>query len=56
VTRDLYPLGDVPDLGVVPATMLAQVIRADRFGEPVDAFARRPIAIPRWRPTTSWST
>ncbi len=38
MTRDLSPLGDVPDLGVVPATMFAQVIRAARFGEPVDAF------------------
>jgi crotonyl-CoA carboxylase/reductase len=50
VTRDLYPLGDVPDLGVVPATMLAQVIRADRFGEPVDAFREEAIAIPALAP------
>ena len=50
MTRDLYPLGDVPDLGVVPATMLAQVIRADRFGEPIDAFREEAIAVPALAP------
>ena len=31
--QDLFDLGDVPDLGHVPARMHAQVIRQDRFGE-----------------------
>ena len=37
-SSDLNELGDVPELGVVPSRMLAQVIRAERFGEPRDAF------------------
>jgi crotonyl-CoA carboxylase/reductase len=44
--RDLYELGDVPELGVVPKQMHAQVIRASRFGEPRDAFQRESIAVP----------
>ena len=43
---DLYSLGDVPDLGVVPEKMLAQVIRAERFGEPRDAFREEPVPVP----------
>src|SRR5580698_11642701 len=43
---DLYPLGDVPDLGVLPEKMLAQVIRAERFGEPRDAFKEEPLPLP----------
>ena len=31
-SSDLYELGDVPELGAVPPKMLAQVIRAERFG------------------------
>ena len=41
--NDLYELGDVPELGHVPAKMLAQVIRAERFGEPRDAFKHEPL-------------
>ena len=43
---EIYELGDVPELGVVPARMLAQVIRASRFGEPRDAFEHEAIAVP----------
>src|SRR5437879_1275446 len=49
-TTDLYELGDVPDLGVVPAKMLAQVIRAERFGEPRDAFKAEAVAVPALGP------
>jgi crotonyl-CoA carboxylase/reductase len=49
-TKDLYGLGDVPELGVVPANMLAQVIRADRFGEPRDAFRQEPLPVPALGP------
>jgi len=48
--NDLYELGDVPELGHVPAKMLAQVIRAERFGEPRDAFKQEPLAIPELGP------
>ncbi len=48
--NDLRELGDAPELGVVPAKMHAQVIRADRFGEPRDAFKQEPIAIPALGP------
>ena len=34
MTKDLYELGEVADLGHVPTQMHAQVIRQDRFGEP----------------------
>src|SRR5580692_6569193 len=43
-------LGDVPDLGVVPEKMLAQVIRAERFGEPRDAFKQEALTIPELGP------
>src|SRR6185503_792894 len=43
-------LGDVPDLGVVPSKMLAQVIRAERFGEPRDAFKQEALPIPELGP------
>ena len=49
-SRDLYELGDVPELGTVPQRMLAQVIRAERFGEPRDAFIAEPVQIPELGP------
>jgi crotonyl-CoA carboxylase/reductase len=42
----LLELGNVPDLGVVPQRMHAQLIRADRFGEPRDAFAVEAVDVP----------
>lgn len=47
---DLYELGDVPELGVVPQRMLAQVIRPERFGEPIDAFKEEPLPVPQLGP------
>ena len=47
---DLLEPGKVPDLGVVPQRMLAQLIRADRFGEPIDAFREEAVAIPALGP------
>ena len=49
-SRDLHELGDVPELGTVPVRMLAQVIRAERFGEPRDAFITEPVEIPALGP------
>jgi crotonyl-CoA carboxylase/reductase len=47
---DLHELGEVPELGAVPRRMLAQVIRAERFGEPADAFREEAIEIPALGP------
>ena len=39
-------LGEHPPIGTVPPTMLAQVIRPHRYGDPRDAFAIEEIATP----------
>ncbi len=49
-SQELYGLGEVPDLGVVPQKMLAQLIRAERFGEPRDAFQQEAVEIPALGP------
>src|SRR6476646_8820390 len=49
-TKDLYELGDPPELGTVPTKMLAQVIRAARFGEPRDAFKEEVVPVPALGP------
>lgn len=41
---------ELPPVGEVPERMLAQVVRRERFGEPVDAFRVEEIATPRLRP------
>lgn len=45
--KDLYQLGETPPLGQVPARMLAQVIRQDRFGQPTKAFQIEEIETPQ---------
>src|SRR5215831_16995516 len=50
MSQDIYQLGEVPDLGVVPPNMFAQVIRAQRFGEPRDAFKLEPVPVPELGP------
>lgn len=49
-TSDVYPLGAAPPLGEVPSHMLAQVIRAERFGEPRTAFAIEQVPVPALGP------
>ena len=44
--KDLYQLGDTPPLGEVPPRMLAQVIRQERFGQPMQAFKVEEIETP----------
>ncbi len=44
--KDLYQLGETPPLGQVPAKMLAQVVRQDRFGEPTKGFKIEEVAVP----------
>jgi crotonyl-CoA carboxylase/reductase len=45
-TKPLYALGEMPPTGVVPQKMLAQVIRPERFGKPMDAFKVEEIDVP----------
>jgi crotonyl-CoA carboxylase/reductase len=42
----VYPIGEIPPLGEVPASMYAQVIRPERFGDPAEAFAVEQVAVP----------
>src|SRR5204862_3662891 len=44
--RDLYPLGQMPPLGEVPARMLAHLIRPERFGEPTKALQVEQVEVP----------
>ncbi|MGB2693812.1 MAG: crotonyl-CoA carboxylase/reductase [Dehalococcoidia bacterium] len=42
----MYELGEIPPIGEVPASMHAQVIRRERFGEPKSAFAIEAVPVP----------
>jgi crotonyl-CoA carboxylase/reductase len=46
-TKAIYEIGEMPPIGTVPEQMHAQVIRADRFGEPKDAFRVESVPVPR---------
>jgi len=48
--KEIYEIGQVPPIGVVPKQMYAQVIRADRFGDPNHAFKVEKIAVPEIKP------
>lgn len=48
--RDLYEIGQVPPVGHVPKEMYAQLIRADRFGEPKKAFQVEKVPVPEIAP------
>lgn len=43
---DTPDIGQVPPLGVVPPMMHAQVVRQDRYGDPMSAFRREIVATP----------
>ena len=49
-SREIYEIGEVPPIGQVPRQMYAQVIRADRFGDPIHAFKVEKIPVPELRP------
>ena len=42
----MYELGEIPDLGVVPERMYAQLIRPERYGEPRTAFQIEAVPVP----------
>lgn len=46
-TLETTPLGQCPPIGVVPKTMLAQLIRPERYGDPKDAFAIEEVPVPK---------
>lgn len=48
--KEIFEIGEVPPLGHVPTHMYAQVIRADRFGHPKDAFKVEKVPVPEPRP------
>ena len=45
--KDLYPVGEIPPLGHVPAQMYAWTIRRERHGEPEQAFQVEVVNTPR---------
>src|ERR1700693_667552 len=49
-SREIYEIGEVPPLGQIPRQMYAQVIRAERFGDPIRAFKVEKIPVPQPRP------
>src|SRR5204862_4507185 len=46
MSKELYAIGELPPIGEVPATMHAQLVRPDRFGEPADAIQDEVIPVP----------
>jgi crotonyl-CoA carboxylase/reductase len=50
MAKDIYELGEIPELGVVPRRMHAQLIRPARFGEPKDAFQIEDVPVPELGP------
>lgn len=50
MTKDIYEIGEIPQLGEVPQKMHAQVIRQERFGEPIEAFQSEVIEVPEVGP------
>lgn len=46
MAQELYPLGEVPPLGVVPKKMHAWLIRPERFGKPTEAFKQEVVDVP----------
>jgi crotonyl-CoA carboxylase/reductase len=44
--KDLYELGDSPEMGRVPRRMYASLIRQERYGRPADAFRTEVVDVP----------
>ena len=45
--KDLYDVGELPPVGEVPTRMHAQLVRPDRYGEPVKAIQDEVIEVPQ---------
>ena len=50
MSKDIYDLGEMPELGVVPKDMHAFMVRQDRFGEPDNSWQREVIPVPELGP------
>ena len=46
MAKELYNLGEMPPLGVIPAKMHAWLIRPERFGKPMEAFQKEVVNTP----------
>jgi len=46
MTKELYNLGEMPPLGVIPPKMHAWLIRPERFGKPMEAFQKEVVNTP----------
>lgn len=45
-TKDAYEIGEIPPIGEVPKYMYGQLIRPERFGEPIKAFQIEKVETP----------
>ena len=50
MTNDLFDIGEIPEIGTVPARMHAQLVRPERFGEPRDSIKDEVIDVPEIGP------
>jgi crotonyl-CoA carboxylase/reductase len=50
MTNDLFDIGEIPEIGAVPARMHAQLVRTERFGEPRDSIKDEVIDVPEIGP------
>ncbi len=50
MAKEIYEIGEVPPVGEVPKYMYGQLIRAERFGEPKDAFQVEKVEVPEIGP------
>lgn len=48
--QEIYALGEIPPLGVVPRTMVASVIRRERHGRPSEAMVTEVVPVPDIEP------
>ncbi len=46
MSKELYDIGTAPSLGEIPKRMHAHLVRADRFGEPQEAFRQEVVDVP----------
>jgi len=46
MTKELYDIGDAPPVGEVPPKMHAWLIRGERFGQPMQSFAKEVTDVP----------
>src|SRR5437899_11170066 len=44
--KEVYEVGEIPPVGEVPPLMYAQLIRPERFGEPIKAFQVEKVETP----------